>query len=104
VSIPSYGFTGDIYYWATTFGAVLAPTQTPVAGDIVLYGTGPWNTTTSVHTGIVAQVWPDGAIDTIEGDAGPSVTGHLAVIVNGPFLPMDSDWYNGTPVYAFAQP
>jgi hypothetical protein len=104
VPIPSYGFTGDIYTWAAYHGAVLPPTAVPVPGDAVLYGTGPNNTATSVHVGIVAQVWPDGAIVTIEGDAGPGDVGHLAVLVNGPFLPADSDWYNGFGIYAFAQP
>ena len=104
VPIPSYGFTGDIYDWAAASTQVLAPTARPVAGDAVLYGTGPQNAATSVHVGIVAQVWPDGAIDTVEGDAGPGVTGHLAVVVNGPFLPTDSVASGNYPVYAFAQP
>jgi len=52
--------------------AVLPPSATPVPGDAVLYGTSPYSTATSVHTGIVAQVWPDGAVVTIEGDAGPA--------------------------------
>ncbi len=102
--IPSYAFTGDVYDWAAANGTVLPPTATPVPGDAVLYGTGPSSTATSVHMGIVAQVWPDGAIVTIEGDAGPGSTGYLAVVLNGPFLPWDSPWYNGVPIYAFAQP
>ncbi len=73
-------------------------------GDDILYGTGPQTVDTSVHTGIVAQVWPDGAIDTIEGDAGPGQGGYLAVVINGPFLPADSPTYNGFGVYAFVQP
>jgi hypothetical protein len=104
VPIPSYAFTGDIYDWAARYGTVLPATASPVPGDAILYGTGPTSTATSLHTGIVAQVWPDGAVVTIEGDAGPSATGHLAVVINGPFLPGDSDSYNGFGVYAFAQP
>ena len=80
------------------------PSATPVPGDAVLYGTSPYSTATSVHTGIVAQVWPDGAVVTIEGDAGPSATGHLAVITNGPYLPSQSLNYNGFGIYAWAQP
>jgi hypothetical protein len=76
----------------------------PTAGDAVLYGTGPQSVASAVHTGIVAQVWPDGAIVTVEGDAGPAPTGQLAVIVNGPFLPVDSNAENGFPIFAFAQP
>jgi len=54
--------------------------------------------------GLVMQVWPDGAIVTIEGDAGPAPSGSLAVVVNGPYLPSMSAEYNGMPIYAFAQP
>ena len=104
VPIPSYAFTGDVFDWSAAYGSVLSSTQTPVAGDIVLYGTGPQTVTSSVHDGIVAQVWPDGAVVTIEGDAGPGDAGHLAVVLNGPFLPADSGWYNGVSIYAFAQP
>ncbi len=104
IPIPSFTFTGSIYDWAAAYGSVLPPTAAPVPGDIVLYGTGPQDATTSVHAGVVTQVWPDGAIDTVEGDAGPGTTGHLAVVVNGPFLPTAAEWYNDAPVYAFAQP
>jgi hypothetical protein len=104
VPVPSYAFVGDIYYWAAGHGALLPPTATPAPGDAVLYGTGPQSVATSVHVGIVAQVWPDGAIDTVEGDAGPGRDGWLSVIINGPYLPSDSLSYNGLPIYAFAQP
>ncbi len=104
VPIPSFPFTGSIYNWAASNTAVIPPTQSPVPGDAVLYGTGPWSTATSLHVGLVMQVWPDGAIVTIEGDAGPAPSGSLAVVVNGPYLPAFSAEYNGMPVYAFAQP
>jgi hypothetical protein len=104
VPIPSYAFTGDIYTWAAAHTGVLPPTATPLPGDAVLYGTGPRSTSTSVHVGLVAQVWPDGAVVTVEGDAGPAATGSLAVVVNGPYLPSHSVEYNGVPVYAFAVP
>jgi hypothetical protein len=103
VPIPSYAFTGDIYDWATGTTGVLPPGGTPQPGDAVLYGTGPATTDSSVHTGLVVQRWPDGAIITIEGDAGPAPTGSLAVVINGPYLPLQSAEYNGVPVYAFAQ-
>ncbi len=70
----------------------------------MLYGTGPQSAATSVHVGVVVQVWPDGAVVTIEGDAGPAPSGSLAVVINGPYLPWDSASYNGFPVYAFADP
>jgi hypothetical protein len=104
IPIPRYAFTGDIWGWAAARGAVLAPTATPAVGDGVLYGTGPWSVATSVHVGIVTQVWPDGAIMTVGGDSGPGRDGYLSVALDGPFLPADSAWYNGAPIYAFVQP
>jgi hypothetical protein len=103
VYIPSYAFVGSIYYWAA-YHTHVEPIQHPRPGDIVLYGTGPQNVNTAVHAGIVAQVWPDGAIDTIEGDAGPAPEGKYNVIINGPFMPSDSIHYNGMPIFGFAQP
>jgi CHAP domain len=104
IPIPRYAFTGDIYGWARTYGAVLPPTAMPAVGDAVLYGTGPSSTSTSVHVGIVTQVWPDDAIMTVSGDSGPGRNGYLSVTLNGPFLPVDSPSHNGVGIYAFAQP
>ncbi len=104
VPVPSLAFTGDLYDWAAATTAVADPTAQPLPGDAVLYGTGPASVDTSLHVGIVAQVWPDGAVVTIEGDAGPAPTGSLGVILNGPFLPARSAAYNGMPVYGFARP
>jgi hypothetical protein len=104
IPVPSYAFTGDMYYWAAEHGALLPATATPDPGDAVLYGTGPQTVATSVHVGIVTQVWPDGAIDTVDGDSGPGRDGWLSVTINGPFLPSDSLSYNGMGIYAFAQP
>ena len=104
IPIPSMAFVGFIYDWAAANTQVLPPTATPSPGDLVLYGTGPANVSTAVHTGVVAQVWPDGAIDTIEGDAGPANLGSYNVVINGPFLPSDSDTYNGTPIFGYAVP
>ena len=104
VPIPSYAFTGDIYSWAADNTAVLPSNAAPQPGDAVLYGTGPSSTATSLHVGLVMQRWPDGAIVTVEGDAGPAPSGSLAVVVNGPYLPAQSANYNGMPIYAFAAP
>jgi len=54
--------------------------------------------------GVVAQVWPDGAVTTVEGDAGPAQEGYYNVVINGPFLPSDSPTYNGVPIFGFAAP
>jgi hypothetical protein len=104
VPIPSYAFTGDIYHWTAGSGALLPPAATPDPGDAVLYGTGPQTARTSVHVGIVTQVWPDGAIITVDGNAGPGRNGWLSVVINGPYLPADSLSYNGVGIYAFARP
>jgi hypothetical protein len=104
IPIPPYAFTGFVYDWSAQHGRVLPSSARPAPGDGVMYGTGPRSTASSVHMGIVAQVWPDGAIDTVEGDSGPEPKGHYAVTVNGPFLPSQSAAYNGMAVYAFVQP
>lgn len=104
VRIPRYAFVGDVYYWAARHTKVVPVSTRPAPGDLVLYGTGPKNVSTSPHMGVVAQVWPDGAIDTVEGDAGPGPGGWTSVLVNGPFLPSQSYFANGMPIYAFALP
>jgi hypothetical protein len=104
IPIPSMAFVGDLWEWTTEDTQTLPPTARPQPGDFVYYGTGPSSVATAVHVGIVAQVWPDGAIDTIEGDAGPAVTGALNVIINGPFLPSNSAVYNGAAIFGFGVP
>ncbi|HXQ60783.1 MAG TPA: CHAP domain-containing protein [Acidimicrobiales bacterium] len=104
VGIPRYGFVGSIFDWAAARGLAQGAGARPAPGDIVLYGTGPENATTSPHTAIVAEVWPDGAITTVDGDSGPEPNGRFAVVFNGPFLPADSASYNGMPIYAYARP
>jgi hypothetical protein len=104
VPIPRYAFTGDIFNWAATNTAVTGGATGGQPGEIVLYGTGPASTSTSVHAGVVVQRWPDGAIVTVEGDAGPGPPGHYNVVMNGPYLPADSLDYNGVGIYAFAIP
>ncbi|HET9689991.1 MAG TPA: CHAP domain-containing protein [Acidimicrobiales bacterium] len=103
IPVPRYPFTGSIDGWAAANTALAPATATAQPGDLLLYGTGPQDASTSVHTGVVAQVWPDGAVVTVEGDAGPGPYGHYNVVINGPFLPTDSATYNGFPVYAIAR-
>ncbi len=104
IPVPRYAFVGNVYYWAKRHTRVLPPKTRPSPGDLVLYGTGPSSVRASPHIGVVAQVWPDGAVDTVEGDAGPGSGGWTAVLVNGPFLPAQSFFANGFPVYGFAVP
>jgi hypothetical protein len=79
-SIPNYGFTGDIYTWGQGKGRAHSTNTGMQPGDIVLYGTGPQNTDTSVHTGIVVAVGT-GTITTVEGNSDNQVEKH------GPFDP-----------------
>jgi hypothetical protein len=104
IPIPRYAFTGDIWGWARANGVLLPPTAVPDVGDDVLFGTGPQSTASSVHVAIVTQVWPDGALMTVGGDSGPGRDGALSTALDGPFLPADSASYNGSPIYAYAQP
>ena len=104
VHVPSFPFTGSLYSWAARNGRLLPGAALPAPGDALLFGTAPRTVATSVHTGVVVEVWPDGAVITVEGDAGPAVDGSLAVVMNGPFLLSDSATYNGFPVYEIAQP
>jgi hypothetical protein len=104
IGIPRYPFTGSAYEWAAHTTGVLPPTARPIPGDLVFYGTGPQSTYTSFHMAVVAEVWPDGAMITIDGDAGPGPNGGSNVVVNGPFLPAFSEPYNGMPIYGYATP
>jgi CHAP domain len=104
IRIPRYAFVGDVYDWARKHASVLPVTARPAPGDLVLYGTGPQSVAASPHMGVVAQVWPNGDIDTVEGDAGPSPNDWASVLVNGPFLPSQSFFANGMPIYAYAVP
>lgn len=80
ITIPNYGFTGDIYTWGRNKGRAHSTNTGMQPGDIVLYGTGPQNTSTSVHTGVVVAVG-NGKITTVEGNSGDAVRKH------GPFDP-----------------
>jgi hypothetical protein len=104
VAVPRFGFVGSVYDWAAARGLAQGVGARPAPGDLVLYGTGPQNATTSPHIAVVAEVWPDGAITTVDGDSGPEPNGKFAVTSNGPFLPADSASDNGMPIYAYARP
>jgi hypothetical protein len=104
VPIPRDAFTGDIFTWAAQHTAVLPAWARPSPGDAVLYGTGPQTSNTSLHVGVVVRVWPDGAIVTVDGDAGPGPPGSHSVTIDGPFLPWESSAYNGFPIYGYAVP
>ncbi|MHB8439004.1 MAG: CHAP domain-containing protein [Acidimicrobiales bacterium] len=102
--VPHYAFVGDVYTWATARGLAQGSTTVPAPGDGLIYGTGPQNASTAPHMAIVAQVWPNGDLITIDGDSGPEPDGQMVVTFNGPFLPSQSQAYNGMPLYAFVRP
>jgi len=74
VSIPSYAFTGDVYRWGQrhhlAYGRNALRQAKP--GDVLLFGTGPSNTRTSTHIGIVEKV-ASGRVTLIEGNASNAV-------------------------------
>lgn len=72
VNIPNYGFTGDVYRWGQEHGKSYGANNLGQArpGDVLLFGTGPENTSTSTHIGIVERV-EGNTVWTIEGNAGP---------------------------------
>ncbi len=99
VAIPSYGFTGDIYTWGQQHNLLRSLSQIQ-PGDMVLFGTGPQNSSTSVHVGIVEQVLSNGTIVSIEGNYSDQV---MRV---GPYSPSDpeaSGWHD-SPIYAVVAP
>ncbi|MCL2393226.1 MAG: CHAP domain-containing protein, partial [Acidimicrobiaceae bacterium] len=104
IPIPRYAFVGNVFDWAAAHTGVFGAKVKAQPGDFVLYGTGPQTVATAVHMAVVTQVWPDGAIDTVDGDSGPAPYGHFNVTLNGPFLPSNSAVYNGFPIFAFARP
>ena len=105
IPIPRYAFTGDIWGWAAAHGAVLPPTATPAVGDAVLYGTGP-----AEHRDLGARRDRDPGLarrrhhDGRRRRRARAATAASRSRSTGPSCPADSTSYNGTPIYAFAQP
>src|SRR5204862_6198281 len=97
IPIGRLPFTGWIYDWAASNTYVLGRKATPKPGDVVLFGTGPGSVHSSVHMGVVEDVYPRWIV-TIEGDAARRVL-RLAV-------PLDRPTRIGEPgpIYAFASP
>ena len=70
VAIPSYAFTGDVYRWGQRHHLAYGKTalRQVKSGDVLLFGTGPSNTSTSTHIGIVERVG-GGSVTLIEGNS-----------------------------------
>jgi len=100
IDIPDYPFSGDIYAWGQRNTQVLGPTASPAPGDAVEFGTGPQNSSTSVHVGIVENVFPNGEITVINGDFDHRVER------SGPFQPAQAaaNSGSGSPIYAYVVP
>jgi peptidoglycan DL-endopeptidase CwlO len=80
--IPSYAFTGDVYKWGgrhkTNYGKTNFKKHIRT-GDALLFGTGPQNTSTSTHIGLVEKV-SGNKVTLIEGNSGNKVARHTYTI------------------------
>lgn len=86
VNIPILPFTGDVYRWGQEHGKAYGDGQLGQVrpGDVLLFGTGPQNTSTSTHIGIVEKV--DGDVVTlIEGNSGDQVQRNVHRLSSGKF-------------------
>jgi CHAP domain len=97
VPVPSLAFTGYLYDWSRASTYVLGARGVPQPGDAVLFGTGPWDVDTSLHTGIVEASYP-GYLVTIEGDSLHGVRRYV--------VPLSNPEQVGEPgpIYAYASP
>ncbi|MEC3976714.1 CHAP domain-containing protein [Amycolatopsis sp. H20-H5] len=74
VDIGIKPFTGDVYRWGQHNGQAFGKNALHQArpGDVLLFGTGPENGSTSTHIGIVEKVDGD-KVTMIEGNSGDAV-------------------------------
>lgn len=74
VQIPILPFSGDVYHWGERNGHAYSKHALHEArpGDVLIFGTGPQNTSTSTHIGIVEKVDGD-RVTLIEGNSGDAV-------------------------------
>jgi 3D (Asp-Asp-Asp) domain-containing protein len=78
---------------------------TPPLGAALMYGTGPQNTSTSLHVNLVSTVNPDGSFMTIGGNEGA----HVALsgpcrLTAGPGTHLRGPGCDSRPVYAISAP
>ncbi|TDP96072.1 CHAP domain-containing protein [Labedaea rhizosphaerae] len=86
VNIPQYAFTGDVYTWGQQHHLAYDSKHLDQVrpGDVLLFGSGPQNTTTSTHIAIVESV--DGnTVHTIEGNSGDAVRRQTHTLSSGTF-------------------
>jgi cell wall-associated NlpC family hydrolase len=74
VDIPITPFTGDMYHWGHRHGTAYDSHHLTNArpGDVLLFGTGPQNASTSKHIGIVESVHGN-QVTLIEGNSSDQV-------------------------------
>jgi len=74
VKIPVLPFSGDVYHWGQQNGHAYGKNSLHQArpGDVLIFGTGPQNTSTSTHIGIVEKV-EGNQVTMIEGNSGDAV-------------------------------
>ncbi|MFB9684558.1 CHAP domain-containing protein [Amycolatopsis plumensis] len=74
VRIPVLPFSGDVYHWGERNGHAYGKHALHEAkpGDVLIFGTGPQNTSTSKHIGIVEKV-EGNQVTMIEGNSGDAV-------------------------------
>jgi CHAP domain len=73
VDIPSLAFSGAVYDWAIRHARVYPPTAHPRPGWAALFGSGPQDTSTSLHVAIVDNLLPGGEITLINGNFADAV-------------------------------
>jgi CHAP domain len=100
VPIPIYPFSGDPYNWASHNTYTLALGQTPAPGDLVFFGTGPQNTSTSVHVAVITQVYPNGAVSDMNGNGNGDRVGPDYFFPTGNWSAQGEPG----PVYGYASP
>jgi cell wall-associated NlpC family hydrolase len=74
VKIPVLPFSGDVFRWGERNGHAYGKHALHEArpGDVLIFGTGPQNTSTSTHIGIVEKV-EGNQVTMIEGNSGDAV-------------------------------
>lgn len=78
----------------------------PPLGSALMYGSGPQNTSTSVHVNLVSKVNPDGSFMTIGGNESGQVglSGPCRLSTAGPATRLRGPGCDSRPVYAISAP
>ncbi|WP_433262688.1 CHAP domain-containing protein [Actinosynnema sp. CS-041913] len=84
VDIPLLPFTGDVFRWGQRHGKAYTTLSAVRPGDVLLFGSGPQNTATSKHIGIVEKV-SGNTVTLIEGNSGDAVRRNTHQLNSGKF-------------------